>query len=196
MRLPALALIVFNMLIGTAAPAEETGDFSMGLGVSNFGVALTGEYTTSPQWNIRGVVMGGFSFDDTFQEDDYTIVGRAELGGVALFADYYPLDNAWRMTGGVFMSNSELTGDFTGPENFTGDMGFANELVPMIATGFKAQVSDTVSFYGDVGVMFSSLEVSSDSTDPAVQTEIDELNDDLDDMPVFPYIETGVSFRF
>ena len=190
--LTAAAFTTFTV----TASAQEIGDTFFGVGVTNFGLALQGEYTVNPNLNIRGAIMGGLSLDDEFEVEDYTVDGTADFGGLSIVADYYPFENAWRISGGLFFSNSEITGDFTGPEDFDGKVKFANEVAPLITTGFRTELASGWALSGDIGVIISPLEASSSDTSTAVQDEIDALNDDIEDIPVFPYIGTAVSYRF
>lgn len=182
--------------LGYGAAAQEIGETAVGVGVTTFGGALQAEYQIQPRLGVRGVLMGGVSLDDEFEEEDYTIDGEFDLGGVAVLADYYPMDGAWRVSGGLFLSNTELNGDFTGPENFEGTLAFENEVAPMITTGFRKSFGGGVALSGDIGVVLSSLEASSSSNDPDVQAEIDDLNDDLGDVPVIPFVGFGLSYTF
>lgn len=181
---------------GSLASAQNMQDVAIGGGLSNFGLAAQGEFDVAPDIKARAIVMGGLTLDDTFELDEDEVDGKAQFGGFALVSDYYPFQNPWRITGGLFLSNTEITGTVTGDETYEGEVTLKNTVAPMIATGFSAPISAQWSFYGDLGVIFSSLEVSSDSDDPDVQADIDELNSDLEDLPVFPYFAFGVSFQF
>lgn len=182
---------------GTGVTAQQVGDVSVGLGLTNFGVALQGEYRLQPNLGARAMLMGGFSIEDEFEVEDSTVDGKAELGGFAVLADYYPLSNPWRVSGGLFLSNSEVTGEFTdGGLPYQGELTFENDVAPLITTGLAYPFGSGWSFSGDVGVIVSSLKVSSNSNDPVVQQDIADLNDDLSDIPVFPFIGFGVSYSY
>ena len=183
-------------VLGHGAAAQEAGEAAFGIGLTSFGGALQGEYQVQPQFGVRGMLMGGVSLDDEFEEEEYTIDGEFDLGGVAVLADYYPMEGAWRVSGGLFFSNTELNGDFTGPENFEGTLALENEVAPMITTGFRKSFGGGLALSGDIGVVLSSLEASSSSNDPDVQAEIDDLNDDLGDVPVLPFVGFGLSYSF
>lgn len=193
------ALIAATALtaIGTLATAQESGQISVGVGSTNFGLSLEGEYTVSPQFGVRGMLMGGLSIDDEFELDEATIDGEADFGGIALVGDYYPLSNAWRVSGGLFISNTEISGivDDEGTV-YEGEIEFANSVAPMITTGFSTQIAQGWSISGDIGVIISNLEVSSDDADPIVQSDIDDLNDDLEDVPVFPFVGFAVTYSY
>ncbi len=194
-KLPVIAAAL--CLTGAMAQAQDMGEISVGVGVTNFGLSLEGEYSISPTLSARGMIIGGFSIDDEFDVDGETVDGEAELGGLAVLADYYPLANAWRISGGLFFSNSEVSGTVEdGLLSYEGDIKFENEVAPIITTGFKYPFGAGWSFSGDVGVIVSSLEASSDDADPAVQADIDDINDDLSDIPVFPFIGFAVSYSY
>ncbi|MEM6312106.1 MAG: hypothetical protein AAF754_18925 [Pseudomonadota bacterium] len=184
-------------VVATTATSQTVNDVSVGFGSTNFGIALEGEYTISPQVGVRGLLMGGLTLEDEFEVEDATVDGEAEFGGLAVIGDYYPLANAWRISGGIFISNTEITGDVNDEGlEYEGTVEFANPVAPMITTGFSTEVAPGWSVSGDIGVIFSSLEVSSDEDDPVVQDDINELNSDLEDVPLFPFVAIGVSYAF
>ena len=181
----------------TASAAQDFSDLSVGVGVTNFGLSLEAEWDVSPQMGVRGMLMGGFSLDDEFDVDGETVDGEADLGGFAVVADYYPLANPWRVSGGLFFSNSEVTGEVSDEGiTYDGEIKFKNEVAPLITTGFSTEVAQGWSVSGDIGVIVSSLEVSSDDTTDIVQDDIAELNDDLEDVPVLPFIGFAVSYSY
>lgn len=196
MNLTKTLTVAALTMVGTIATAQDVGETSVGVGVSNFGLTLHGEYTLSPNLNLRGIVMGGLSIEDEYEVDDYTVDGEANFGGLAVLADYYPLANAWRISGGLFLPNSEIKGDFVGAESFTGEIVFKNDVAPLITTGFRKDFGGSWALSGDVGVIISSLEASTNDTTPAVQDEVDTINDDLNDIPVLPYVALALSFSF
>lgn len=183
--------------IATTATSQTVNDVSVGFGGTNFGLALEGEYTISPQLGIRGLVMGGLTLDYESEGEDATVDVEAEFGGFAAIGDYYPFANAWRISGGIFISNTEITGDVNDEGlEYGSKIEFASPVAPMVTTGFSTEVAPGWSVSGDIGVIFSSLEVSSDEDDPVVQDDIDELNRDLEDVPVYPFVAIGVSYAF
>lgn len=184
---------------GAAAQAQDFSDVSVGVGLTSFGYALQGEYEIQPNFGVRAMVMGTPDIDDTFDDDDFTAEGTLELGGFAVMGDYYPLSNAWRLSAGLFVSNTELNGTITdGTLTYEGNVAFESEVAPIVTTGFKVPFGGGWAFSGDVGVIVSSLELTSPDAagNPAVQDSIDDTNDDLSDVPVFPYIGFAVSYSY
>jgi hypothetical protein len=190
--------VFFAAIAASAIAAQaQAQDLSVGLGVTSFGYSLHGEYEIQPNLSVRAMVMGGVDVSDTFEDDDYSVDGKLELGGFAVLADFYPLANAWRVSGGLFVSNTELTGTFDDDGDiYDGKIAFKNDVAPMITTGFNYPFATGWSLSGDIGVIVSSLEVSSSDTTPTVRDSIAEANDDLSDIPVFPYIGFAVSYSY
>jgi hypothetical protein len=195
---PLLAVLVASTA-GVAAQAQDFSDVSVGVGVTSFGYALQGEYQLQPNIGLRAMIMGGIKVSGESTEDDVAIDGTLELGGVAMLADYYPLSGAWRVSAGLFLSNTELNGTFVDAgTNYEGKVAFENEIAPIITTGFKYPFGSGWSFSGDVGVIVSSLEISSPDAagEPDVQDSIDDANADLSDIPVFPYVGFAISYSY
>lgn len=182
---------------GAMTQAQDIGEISVGVGVTNFGYSLEAEYGISPTLAVRGIIMGGFSIDGEFEIEDETVDGEANLGGFSVVADYYPLANPWRISGGLFFSNSDVSGTFDdGMTTYEGVIEFENEVAPLITTGFSTEVAPGWSVSGDIGFIISSLVASSDDADLDVQADIDDINADLSDIPVFPYIGFAVSYTY
>jgi hypothetical protein len=191
--------ILATTLLTTAsfATAQDAGDVSVGLGLTNFGLSLEGEYAISPQASVRAMIMGGINLEGEFDVDEGTVDGETNLGGFAVLGDYYPLANAWRVSGGMFISNTDISGTVSsGGETFDGSIELANSVAPMLTTGFSAEIADGWAFTGDIGVIFSSLEASGEGLSPAEQAEIDDINAALEDVPVVPFLGLAVSYSY
>lgn len=197
MNMKAIFAAIAATTFAAQAQAQDFSDVSFGLGVTVFGPSLQGEYQLQPNLSMRAMIMGGLSFDDEFDFEDTVVDGSADLGGFALLADFYPLGNPWRISAGLFASNSEVTGEFDDNSTiYQGEVAFENEVAPMITTGFNYPFGSGWAFSGDVGVIVSSLEVSTNSTDPEVIDSVAEANSDLSDVPVFPFIGFAVSYSY
>ncbi|MFU8825510.1 MAG: hypothetical protein ACNA7N_14840, partial [Yoonia sp.] len=79
---------------------------------------------------------------------------------------------------------------------YEGKVAFKNDIAPIITTGINYPFGSGWAFSGDVGVIVSSLEVSSNTDDPEAIESIAEANSDLSDIPVFPYIGFAASYSY
>jgi hypothetical protein len=198
-------LIAATALTATGAMATaETGDVTVGAGLSTFGLTLEGAYQIDPQWRARGALMGGFSANYDETSDGDTAEGDFNLGGLAVLADYYPMQNGWRLSGGLFISNTELsaTGTSAGEEAEV-SAEFVNALSPMITTGYDWNFAEGWALTAELGAIFTGgidLEVTatgagSQDTIDADQDVQDSIND-AKDVVALPYIAFGVSYTY
>jgi len=196
-------------IVGSIASAQETGDITVGAGLSNFGANLEAAYQINPQFRARGAIMGGFSTDFEDDDDGDEIEGEFNLGGAALLADYYPFAGGWRVSGGLFISNTDLnakgTVDLGTADEETAEVTakFKNEIAPMVTTGYEFGFSDGWSLTSEIGVIFSGgIDVSFDASGDTSQSDInadEEIQDAIDeagDINALPYLSIGVSYRY
>lgn len=184
--------------------AQETGDVTIGAGLSTFGANLEAAYQIDPQWRARGALMGGISADYEETDNGDTVEGDFDLGAFAVLADYYPLQNGWRVSGGLLLSNTELSASGTAAgEAATVSGEFANPASPMITTGYDLRFGQGWSFNSEIGVVFNGgidLEFTADN--PLNQAVIDADADvqdaisDASDIVALPYLSLGFSYRF
>ncbi len=118
------------------------------------------------------------------------------------------MQNGWRISGGVFFSNTELsatgTVDVSGvDEEATVSAAFANDITPMLTTGYEWRFSDGWSLNTEAGVLFiGGIDVDFDATDASAQDSIDndpevqDAIDDAGDINAFPYLSIGVSYTY
>ncbi len=198
--------------VGAMAGAQQTGDITIGAGLSTFGLNFEGSYQIDPSWRARGALMGGTSakFSESDVDDiDGDVDGDFDLGGAALLVDYYPTQSGWRISGGLFFSNTELdaSGDIEieGASDVEGTikMAFENKISPMITTGYDLHFGDGWSFNSEIGVILSGgLDMEVEADDASLQSQIDndediqDAIDDASDINALPYIALGVSYRF
>ena len=180
----------------TMASAQDVGDFNAGAGLSILGPMVEGSYQVTPDLAVRGIAFGAISLTDTVDLDEYTVDGSITLNGGGLLMDYYPTNSGWRVSGGVVVTDFSLDGDFTGPENFVGNISLKKDVAPLVTTGYRHTFRNNMTVSGDLGVMVNGLVASSNNEDPLVQDEIDSLNADLDQIPVVPFISIMVGYTF
>ncbi len=189
--------------LSTMASAE-TGDVTVGAGLSTFGLNLEGAYQIDPQWRARGALMGGFSANYEETSDGDTAEGDFNLGGLAVLADYYPMQNGWRLSGGLFISNTELSAEGTSAgEEAEVTAEFSNALAPMITTGYDWNFAEGWALTAELGAIFTGgIDLEVTATGAGNQDTIDadqdvqDSIDDAKDVVALPYIAFGVSYTY
>ncbi|PUB11610.1 hypothetical protein [Yoonia sediminilitoris] len=217
MRLFAATLAIF-ISAGTLPSAQEQGDVSVALGLSTLGANVEVAYAIDPNFRVRGALMGGFSVEESGTEGDTgTYDGEATLGGLAVLGDFYPMANGWRVSGGLFFSNTEIDAlaeasadapiEINGVDQVSGSVRttakFENTVAPMITTGYDLRFGDGWSFNSEVGVIFTggvdleataggAIDQSLINDDPEYQDALDDARD----LTLFPYIGFAVSYQY
>ncbi len=199
--------------IASTAQSREAGDATVALGLSTFGANVELGYQTNPQWRVRGALMGGYSLSETDEDGLETTEVEAQLGAVALLADYYPVASGWRVSAGLLFSNNEIDALVSGDvevndvvypgETFEVAAKFENEIAPMITTGYELGFGDGWSFNSEVGIiMIGGIDLTATASNATIQDEIDndadyqDAQDDASDLSVLPYVGLNVSYQF
>lgn len=205
-NLCAACLVAFT---ASAASAQDAGDVSVAVGVSTLGANLEAAYQIDPSYRLRGALIGGIDFSYEESDADGEFEGDIQLGGLALIGDFYPLQNGWRVSGGLFFSHSELnaTGtaeiDGVGPQAVTTTAAFASDVAPMITTGYDLGFGDGWSFNTEAGLIFTGgIDLDFTADDSLIQDQVDADPDvqqakaDAEDISVYPYVSLSLSYRF
>lgn len=204
--------------LGGTASAQDVGETILANGFSVLGATLEGSYQIEPDARVRGVLIGGLSYDQTEEDDDgnsYEI--DASLTAAAVLVDFFPTGPGWRLSGGVLFNASDLealgTGGPSEPfeingQTFVGgvveaDVRFNNQIAPMITTGYDYPINENWILSGEIGAIFTGgFDIDVTANSDALQTEIDndpdyqELRSDADDLTILPYISVSVGYRF
>lgn len=199
MRRFAIPLTAIFTILAAQSSAQ---DYSAGAGLTTFGPTIEGSYTIQPGLDVRGIgfipLSGSLSGEEV--ADDYTLDGEVETGAIAIMADYYPTGAGWRISGGLFfapnaLASGVITETATG-DTFSGSLEMDNSVAPIITGGYRHTFDNNVYVSGDIGVIVSGFSVESDATDAATQADIAEINAELDDLPVYPFVGISVGFSF
>jgi len=141
--------------------ALEFGTLGIGASISK---RVSDEFAL--RFNINGFK---YSKDSTISDIDYDV--DVHLFTVGLLADYYPLDNNFRISAGLYYNDNHADGVFTpsASQSFTlGDNTYTgaqigkvdasvdfNRIAPYIGIGWGGRTSiEGLSFYANAGVMY------------------------------------------
>lgn len=158
-------IITTALLISNGAMAS---DYAVGIGAGTFGAGVDFTYNASDRVNIRALLHGGeFSAPD-YEADEIEYTGDAELGGQALFVDFFPLGGKFRFSAGLINNVSELranaraatinvgnNGDTLTDGEAAIDLEVVDGVVPYFGIGWGNPVSDGIplGFSIDIGVI-------------------------------------------
>ena len=206
--LPALAVVLSSM--AATASAQSLENFSVEAGLSTLGLYIAPKADLAPQWQIRAPLYMG-SLSDTFDADGSDIDGKITSNSVAIMADYKIGDAGFRVSGGFSVGGYEMEGtattltldgtDYNG--NFTAKVEQKRNVTPVLAVGYARDLGSNWGFVAELGARITSLEVSTTGQDALSATEraqfdvdLAQVNSDLSDIKLLPFITLGVGYRF
>ena len=175
--------VLFTNFSAQAAQEDFDPEFqgwpgvALGVDVGTPGIGAKGTISVIPEYlNVRGgYSWANFTFGTTIEDIDYDL--KANLSSFPALLDVHPFGNHFRISGGAFFNGSDgnltaksdkslMIGDvaFT-PEQYgtlKGTMKLENSVCPYVGIGYGNAVypDQAFSFVFDLGVMFTSYEVS------------------------------------
>jgi hypothetical protein len=202
---------VASAALATSAAAQSLDDVTVEAGLSTLGFYIAPKIEIAPSITARAPIYLG-SYSDTFDLDGNDVRGKLTSNSVALMGDYALGNAGFRLSAGVSVGGYELEGrastltiegnTYTG--DFTAKLKQKRNVAPVIAVGYARTLGDNWGFVAELGARITSLEVSTTGqdqiTNPAERAQFDadlaQVNRDLRDMKVVPFLTLGVSYKF
>jgi hypothetical protein len=199
---------------------EWTG-FALGLKIGTLGLGADASVYLDDWVNFRANVgFLDFTYKDTIDDIDYDM--DVAFRTAMFLLDLYPFEGGnFRVSGGVVLQDNsvDVTGvpkkstkigdtDYTVEQIGTihGDAEFDN-IAPYVGIGYgNAVLPDaSLTFIVDFGVIFQTYEISLSATgsaanDPGfqedLQSEEDDIQDEVDRLKIYPVINFGIAYHF
>lgn len=170
-----LAVAATLLAIGASAQADEVYG-----GVTPYGLTLGYAYPINEQVTVRADVNGGFSYSRNGKESGVDYAGKFKNQALGLYADWFPADNAFRLTGGLNVNNTTLrlrsrasdvnaTATINGKEvDFSSGDTYLNanarlaRVTPYIGIGWGHKMNSEKGwgFYADLGVRIGKFKIN------------------------------------
>ncbi|MEY2838649.1 MAG: hypothetical protein RJB60_948 [Pseudomonadota bacterium] len=204
-----------------AAPAAHAGSAYAQVGIPGIGIGYA--QALNDVVTLRGDFSTLGSHTKNGSQEGINYEGKVKVSRWGLFADYFPLGNGFRVTGGATVNdmsvklrsnvlagtplsigNATVTAD--GTERFNADIKFP-KVTPYIGIGWGHMDKEPGwGFVGDVGVSIGRAKVTIDTnviqrsggaiTQADVDRETQELKDGVGKIRVLPQATLGVSYRY
>lgn len=208
--------------VTVSAMAAQAGDIYGGVGFP--GLTLGYAHTINPKLVLRGEFSGGLDASKDGKQNGVDFTGKFKAQTIGGFADYFPLDNGFRITGGLTVNDTSFslkskstaagstvnnkTVNLVG-ETFNVELKYPN-LTPYIGIGygFKPNSGKGWGFYGDVGVMIGKFDTTISTsligkgTAPNqiqksdVEAEGQKIADAVGKLSVLPKFSIGAKYTF
>ena len=214
-------LVLAGLLAAFASTSASARGFGLSLKAGTTGFGGDASVGLTEKLSLRGG-LNMFSWSGEYDDDDNCDDVRAELSlqSFPLLLDWHPFASNFRLSAGVVYNRNELTGsaelgdtvelegiDYR-VEDLSARLSF-NRWCPYLGVGYghAAGPGRRLVFAFDLGVMYHgapklrAAAVASDSAlqealDRDLQSEVDDLNDDLDSFRFYPVMTFGLSFSF
>ncbi len=191
-------------------------------GTTGIGLDLT--FGVNPYVNFRsGFNYGTFTWNADLGDEEYDM--DIDMTSIPLLVDIHPFANHFHLTAGLYIqpgtkadiestpSGEMQVGEHTYPAEVVGtlrgEIEVADVVAPYLGIGFGNTVGEDqlLTFKLDIGVIFQSYDSSLTADGAGMETPIDtfrqdlekeaeNLQDDLDDLAVYPVITLGLAWHF
>lgn len=224
MKKPFLSLAILAC-VSFASASASAADVGVSVTAGTTGLGLHASYPVMPKLNARvGVNYLNYNYDGSTSDADYKF--NMKLMTVDVLADYFPMDNGFRLTGGLVYNGNKFDVNMkpnSGAEyvlngttysaaqagSINGSVDF-KKVAPYLGIGWGNAVKNTGwGFSADLGVMFqgspnSNLTNSGCQASAAtcnqlandIAVEKTKLNDEVSSFKSYPVLRIGASYRF
>lgn len=209
----------------TGMSAAWAGGFAVGVSAGTLGLGAQASYGFGDYFALRGVVAGIDASVDFEAEgnSDLDYDGDAELRTALALLDYHPFAGGFRVTGGLVFGDSEIEGsatcrdiacefgdtagvlvagdearaevDFGGTTPYLG-IGWGSAPGEESGWAFSADLGAYLLDDPEVSVSISGLSATNPAARAEAEDEEQHIEDDLDDLSVYPVLMFGATYSF
>lgn len=219
------SLSVAACLLSVPVASANDNPYSLGVTGGTLGFGVEAGYDLSPRFRVRALA-AGLNMSEDFEAEgnnDLDYDGDLELRNAAALLDFHPFSGTFRLTAGLVISDNEVDGSATCEQLFCDFGDGSNVLVQGDRVDASAESSGTTPYLGlgwgakpstagqwgftvDIGAFVLKdpdvdVEISGPSSgvpgaEQEAQNEEDRIEDDLDDIGVYPVLMVGAAYRF
>lgn len=219
-KIVSTALLILST---TLLVADEVKEYNTAMKLSTLGLGFDISTPINDKLSAR-FNLNGASYSDTQSEDGNDYEGSLELLTAGILLDYYPFQNNFRLSSGVYYNGNGFTGSVTPTSTTTVEIGGTtytnadigslntdisfNSLAPYLGLGWGNNARDKGwGFTFDLGAMFHGTgEANLNATvidqrianliASDIAKEEQDINDKLADIKVYPVVSIGVNYSF
>lgn len=198
----------------------DDSEFHIGGNVGTQGFGVEGGYRINSTFGIRGS-HHWFDYEDTVDFQGSEVDASASLGFTGVMVDFYPFGGNLRLSGGAYKnaSSGSASGEYTQAFDFNGytynpssptridaELDWEKEIAPAASIGYFGKLGNHISLGVELGAMFTGpAQVSATASgdplvvsqlQPRIDTEIENIQNELDRIGVYPIAKVGLNIRF
>lgn len=215
------AVVAASALSAGAVSADS--NITIGAGAGTTGVGMDASWRFHDNFGVTAGYYGGLSYDGDYDTEEVNYTGDIDLQAGALKLSYYPFGGSFFLSAGAMMPDmtANVTGrarnnmsyEYGGVEYTVADVGSVNgELTiadgvqPYLGLGWRSSHESGLGFYSEFGVMSTDVEVSLSSSRnfegmsaefaDAVAQEEKRLEEEAEDLKLYPVAQIGITYTF
>lgn len=204
--------------VATVAHSQNVGDMTFGAGISTFGGMIEGSYQLEPESRVRGVILGGLTYQQSETDDDGNDLA-IDIGfsAGAILLDHIVPDSSFRFSFGLLFDSSEITAVASGAEDtaievngqqfdageVTSTLTFDNRVSPIFSVGYDYAFTENWVMTSEIGAAYiGGFETTFSANSPELleavldDPDFQQARADAQDINFYPFISFGVSYRF
>jgi hypothetical protein len=209
---PVLIATFFLLGVGAAQSQEKT-PFSIGVGAGTLG--LSGEVGYRMQEVGVRAGFNTFTYSRFETRNSINFDQSIKLLSYNVLADWYPMGNGFRVTGGALINKNTIEMKGTGGATTIGSTTYSasdvaslrgeithNLIDPYLGVGYVQSLGGGLELSLDLGAAYQgSSKVTLSSTSNAIaQSDLDaqaaKIKNSSDSMPIYPVLSLKVHYRF
>lgn len=220
-----LAATLLTACLATTAHAQDeyASHISLGVGASTTGLGLDAAWRPHRNFSVIAGYHGGLEWDGDHDTDEASYTGDIDLQAGSLKLAYHPFGGRFYLAAGAMLPDMEanVVGTARDGENFefdgttytaaqvgtlNGTLTIADGVQPYVGLGWRSSHERGLGFFSELGVMSTDVEVSLSSSnnyealDPRfnedLRKEEQRLEDEADELSVYPVAMFGISYTF
>lgn len=200
----SVAAATFAGLITLLATPARAGEVYANVGFP--GVGLGYAHPIDSSLTLRGDFMTLGSREKSTTEEGINYTGKYRLHRVALFADWFPFEGSFRLTGGLSANNYKITLDASGAGGSLeiGDRTYTTtaadgitvevkypSVTPYLGIGWGHQSASGWRLSADIGALASQPDIQSN-----LDKETEQLRDGVGKVRMIPQLTFSVGYAF
>jgi len=220
-KLTFVCVLVVGLASMTQADMQLADKTNTAIKAGTLGIGLDISKMMNDKIAIRANI-NGLKYNRNEVLDDISYDADLKLMTVGVLADYYPMDNNFRISGGVYYNGNQLDATAVPAQSVTiGNTTYTpaqigrldtsvdfNKVVPYIGIGWGSKEDRKGwGFSLDAGVLYqgtANVTAKAVTTIPGLQTQLDQdveierkkIEDDMSDYKWYPVIMFGFNYTF
>lgn len=210
MKKTTLLTCLLSAVLATTASAESVQMPAVEAGLSTLGLYVAPKIDLAPNWQARAPIYLG-RFADTFDLEGNDVAGRLTSNSVALMGDYCIAGSNFRVSGGLSLGGYVLKGSATNPTlegnsytgTFTTTLKQKRNVAPVLSVGYASTFGQNWGFVAELGARVTSMSLSATGQEALAPADRDQfnadvaqINRDLGDVKLLPFVTIGFSYQF